>query len=386
MPNDPNVPTVGSQVAAPSSKASALMRITRCFTTFSVALLILASCTGEVKQTVAPPKSIPIYNSINLSSTTAEQNVQYQASLIRDNLPVYLDFIGSEVLPVMSGNIDVILQNLNGLTDISPGQFYHGHIDYSTKISGGIEGLLEMNNLVLQYHTLENPRIFIPYWKEELGDIHDQHIDAWLERVNEYNKAISTPSAASGVQYTPLLAYEAAQIASHWDGYRRQNGLPSPGIEMLTNMVYLVDGGKQPLYQESFKNIYRFHNIAFGPEGYLQLDNASHLENIFSPFQINFEKIDECQELLPVFEAAGAVGFLYIINPDNAYIRQYSGRLQDPEMAKLSIRLKDAISHLPDDNMIKISNTPENQQMAFFVSGNYIFAVHGSLDSPPIFK
>jgi hypothetical protein len=61
-----------------------------------------------------------------------------------------------------------------------------------------MDGLMEMNNVVLQYHTLENPLIYIP-----------------------------------------------------------------------SNMVYLIDGGKQPRYQEAFKNIYRFHSIAFSPDGYL---------------------------------------------------------------------------------------------------------------------
>ena len=101
---------------------------------------------------------------------------------------------------------------------------------------------MEMNNVVLQYLTLENPLIFIPYWKEELRNIHDQNIDSWLERSNEYNRAISTPSAASRVQYTPLTRYEAVHIGLRWDDYLSQNGLVSPGLETLTNMVYLIDG------------------------------------------------------------------------------------------------------------------------------------------------
>ena len=115
-------------------------------------------------------------------------------------------------------------------------------------------------------------------------------------------------------------------------------------------MVYLLDGGQQPLYQEAFRFIYRFHSIAFSPEGYVQLDNRTHLENTFSPFQINFERIDECRELLPVFEEARADQFGYILNPNNVYVAQaaYAGSIASPEMAKLSMRLQDAISTLPE--------------------------------------
>jgi hypothetical protein len=55
-------------------------------------------------------------------------------------------------------------------------------------------------------------------------------------------------------------------------------------------------------------------------------------------------------------------------------------------MLKLSLKPKDAIHDLPDDNLIKISNTPGDQQIAFFAVGNYVFAVDGSLDSPSIFR
>ena len=375
-----------SQLSTLSSKPRIPLRVTGYFSILSLALFLLAGFNRGIQSTVVPPTATPTDSLSAFPSTSDQQNVQYNASLLREDLPTYLDFLGSEVLPVMSNNIDEILHNLRGLTDIRPGLFYHGHIDYSIQISGGIDGLMDMHNVVLQYHTLENPIIFIPYWREELRNIHDQNIDAWLERVNEYNRAMSTPSAASEVQFTPLTKDEASNIASSWDDYLRQNGLASPGLERLIDKVYLVDGGKQPLYQEAFQNIYRFHNIAFHSEGYLQLDNRSHLENTFSPFQINFEYIGKCQELLPVFEEASSVQFSYILNLDNIYVTQHPELSQDPEMAKLSTRLNDAISTLPDDNLIKISSMPEDRQIAYFVVGNYVFVVHGSLDSPSLFK
>jgi len=375
--------TTSPDLTTPSPKAWTLLRITRYFTILSLTLYIIGSFNPAIRSTAVPPTAIPTRGFISFPEPDVEQNVQYQASLIREYLPAYLYFVGTEVLPVMSKNIDEIVHNLKGLTDIKPGLFYHGHIDYSVSVSGGINGLIEMNNVVLQYHTLENPLIYLPYWRLELSSIHDQNIDAWLGRINEYNRTISTPSAVSGVQYTPLTQFEAVNIASSWDTYRRQNELPSPGLDMLTNMVYLVDGGKQPRYQEAFKNIYRFHSIAFSPEGYLQLDNRTHLENTFSPFQVAFESIGECSELLPVFEDANAAKLGYILNLDNAYVAHGNA---SPEMAELSRRLNDAISALPDDNLIKISNTPKDQQIAFFAVGHYIFAVYGSLDSPSIFK
>ena len=387
--------TASSQPTTLSSKAATRVRITRYFTVFSQALVILGGFTTAGKSAFVLPAALNTPSPPTFPSPSVEQNVQYQASLIRADLPVYLDFVSSDVLPVMSKNIDDILYDLHGLTDIRPGLFYHGHIDYSISVSGGIDGLMDMNNVVLQYHTLENPLIYIPYWREELGNIPDQDINAWLERINEYNQAISTPSAASQVEYTPLTEYEAVHIASRWEDYLSQNGLASPGTEMLTNMVYLIDGGRQPLYQESFKEIYRVHSIAFTPHGYLQLDNKTHLENTFSPFQITFESVVECRELLPVFEEARAAGLGYILNLNNEYVAHAAHADSSPEllhgnagpeMARLSMRLNDAISSLPDDNMIKVSNTPADQQIAFFAAGNYIFAVSGSLDSPSIFE
>jgi hypothetical protein len=103
---------------------------------------------------------------------------------------------------------------------------------------------------------------------------------------------------------------EATSIAASWDDYRRKNGLASPGLEMLIDMVDLVDGGKQPLYQEAFKNLYRFHSIAFNPEGYLQLDNRAHLENTFSPFQITFEHVASAGRCCPYLRKPGLPGLL----------------------------------------------------------------------------
>ena len=317
-----------------------------------------------------------------------EQNVGYQASLIRDHLPAYLDFVGREVLPVMSRNIDEIVYDLKGLTDIRPGLFYHGHIDYSLQVSGGIEGLMDTKNLVLQYHTLENPLTYLPYWRQELGNLHDQDIDAWLERIHEYNQAISTPGATSEVSYTPLTKQEAVDIASRWDDYRRQNGLASPGLEMLTQMVYLVEGGQQPFYQEAFKDVYRFHSIAFSAEGYRYLDNQIHLENTFSPFQITFEHLAKCQVLLPVLEAARAANIGYILNPHNVYAARYLAALHGNaslEMARLSLKLDPLMRSLPDENLVKISTASRDQWIALFVEGDYIFVVSGTLDAPSIF-
>jgi hypothetical protein len=365
----------------PSPGALTLLRVARYLTPFSFALLILAGFTAVEKSASVQPAIIPVPNAISV-----EQNVQDNALLLREDLPAYLDFVGGEVLPVMSQNIDDILQDLQGLTDVRPGFFYHGHIDYSTGVPGGLGGLMKMSNVVLQYHTLENPLIYIPYWRNELRNIHDPKIDAWLERVDEYNQAISTPSAVSGIPYTPLQSDEAAQIASSWDAHLRQNSPASPDLEMLIHMVYLIDGGKQPLYQESFQQIYQFHSIAFGPEGLVLLDNRTHLANTFSPFQITFETAGECQELLSVFAEARAAGFSYVLNLENVYIAQHPELLHDPEMAELSRELDAALSILSDDNMIKISNTSEDQQIAFFAEGNYVFAVSGSLDFPSIFK
>jgi len=119
------------------------------------------------------------------------------------------------------------------------------------------------------------------------------------------------------------------------------------------------------------------------------------LENTFSPFQINFENIGECRELLPIFEEASAANFGYILNLNNGYVvhAAHAGSgpelLQgsaSPEMAELSMKLNHAISTLSDDNLIKISSIAHDQQIAFFAVGNNIFAVSGSLDSPSTFK
>jgi len=377
--------TTSPDLTTPSPKAWTLLRITRYFTILSLALYILGSFNPAIRSAAVPPTVIPTRGLISFPAPDVEQNVQYQASLIRENLPAYLYFVGTEVLPVMSKNIDDIVHNLKGLTDIKPGLFYHGHIDYSVSVSGGIDGLMEMNNVVLQYHTLENPLIYIPYWKEELRNLQDKNILGWLKRIDEYQQAMSTPSAASAVQFTPLTAVEAVQIASKWNDYRQQHEIASPGLEMLVNMVYLIDGGKQPLYQEAFKNIYKFHSIAFGPEGYLQLDNRTHLEHTFSPFQIDFVSIGECRDLVPVFEEASAAGFGYILNLENVYVAQQPELMHAPDMVKLYRKLNLAIRDLPDDNLIKINDTPNNQQIAFFAVGNYIFVVYGSLDSPSLF-
>ena len=222
-----------------------------------------------------------------------------------------------------------------------------------------------------------------------MEDTQDPDIQAWLERIKAYQQAMSTPSVASEVQFRPLAPDEAANLASSWDDYRRQNGLASPGLETLLDMIYLIDAGRQPLYQEAFQNIYRFHSIAFGPEGYLQLGNRTHLENTFSPFQITFEHIEKCPGLLPLFEEARAAGFGYILNLDNVYVAQTRDWLRgnvSSDIVILSMKLKRAISTLPDDNLIKISNPPEDQQIAFFAVGNYIFAIAGSLDAPLVTK
>jgi len=377
--------TTTSQLPHPSRKAWIPLRVIRTLILFWPALFIPASCTPVIKSSAVLPAVLPAYGSTPINVSSVEQNVQYETSLIQDNLPDYLDFVGSNVLPVMSKNIDEIVHNLKGLTEIKPGLFYHGHIDYSTSVSGGINGLMDMNNVILQYHTLENPLIYIPYWKEELWKTGDWNINAWLDRVNEYNRAIGTPSTASEAQYVPLTESEAVQIASKWDDYLRQNRLASPGPEMLINMVYLIDGGKQPRYQEAFRNIYRFHSIAFLPEGYVQLDNRTHLEHTFSPFQIDFVSMGECRELVPLFDEATAAGFGYILNLKNPYSAQWPDLRHDPDMAKLNMKLNIAISNLPDGNLIKINDTPDNQQIAFFAVGNYIFVVYGSLDSPPLF-
>jgi hypothetical protein len=378
--------SVESSDTSPLPKIWSRLRITRYFTLFWPVLFILASFNTAIRSAVVPPTAIPTHSLTISPSPSADQNVQYQVALIRDNLPAYLNFVGTEVLPVMSKNIDEILHNLKGLTDIKPGLFYHGHIDYSVTISGGLDELMNMNNVVLQYHTLETPRFYISYWREELGNIHNENITAWLEKNEEYNRAISTSSSAYGIQYTPLTNDEAVNIASSWDDYLRHSGLDSPGPAMLTDMVYLVDGGKQPHYQQAFKDIYKFHSLAFRPDGYLQLDNRTHLENTFSPFQITFEYVGKCQELLPIFEEASAANFSYIVNLNNMYTAQHSDLLHNPEMIQLSMKLSEAISALPDDNLIKINSTPSNQQIAYFAVGHYIFAIYGSLNSPSIFK
>ena len=377
-----------SQLTPASSRGWILVRTTGYVAIFWPILLILAGSNTVIRSAIAPPTAISSQSLVAAPLPSLEQHVQHQASLIRDHLPAYLDFVGTEVLPVMSKNIDQILYDLQGLTDIKPGLFYHGHIDYSIHASGGLDGLMEMNNVVLQYHTLENPLTYIPYWRQELGDLHDRNIDVWLQRINEYNRAISTPGAASAVQYAPLTEYEAVNIAASWDDHRMHNGLASPGLEMLTDMVYLVDGGQQPLYQEAFKNIYRFHSIAFRPEEYIPLDNRTHLEDTFSPFQITFEHNRDCRALLPVFEAASIAGFGYILNANHTYAARQAGLLHgnpSPEMAKLSISLNYAISTLPDDNLIKISTASGDSWIALFAVENYVFAVHGSLDPPPIY-
>ena len=112
-----------------SSKASTLLRITRYFTIFPLALNFLARITAEVKSFPLPPPVNPTYSPTTLPEFATTQIVQYQASLIRDNLPSYLDFISTEVLPVMCKKINDILYNLQRLTDRRPGFFYHGHID-----------------------------------------------------------------------------------------------------------------------------------------------------------------------------------------------------------------------------------------------------------------
>jgi hypothetical protein len=48
-------------------------------------------------------------------------------------------------------------------------------------------------------------------------------------------------------------------------------------------------------------------------------------------------------------------------------------------MLGISMKLKNAINTLPEDNLIKISNTPVDQQIAFF-------AVDRSLDAPSLFQ
>ena len=245
---------------------------------------------------------------------------------------------------------------------------------------------MHINNVILQYHTLGNPPLHTRYWSKELDNIHDPYINSWLNRVNEHDQESSLPSASSYFQHTPLTEYEAGKIALIWEDYLKQNMLPSPGLKMLVNMDYLIEGRKQPPYQEAFKNIYRVHSIAFSPEGYLILNNRTHLESTFSPFQVTFEYIEKCQELMPVFEAARAAGLGYIPNPKNVYVSQHPELLQNPEIVTLSTRLNNAIASLADDNMIKISNKITNQQIAFFAAGNYIFAISGSLVSPSIFK
>ncbi len=370
--------------AAPLSRARSWLWLTRYFAMLWPILLILVSSNHSLRSAVVHPAYS--HTVITSPSRSVDQNVQYQAALIRDNLPAYLNFVGSQVLPVMSRNVDELLHNLKGLTDIKPGLFYHGHIDYSVFMSGGVDDLMNMQNIVLQYHTLETPRIYISYWRTELGNIHDQKIDAWLARSNAYNQAISASSSAYGIQYTPLTNAEAVAFATSWDTYRRQHGLDSPKPAMLTNMLYLVDGSKQPLYQQAFKDIYKFHSIAFRAEGYVQLNNRTHLENTFSPFQVTFEYAGKCQELLPIFDEARTANFGYILNFNNLYTARYSDSLQNPQMASLSQRLNEAISALPDDNLIKLNSTPQDQQIAYFAVGNYIFAIYGSLDSPSIFR
>lgn len=373
-----------TQPSDPSPKALSVLGITRHCFIFSLALFLIASCTTGTKSFVGPPRRAYIDNST--IPYNVEQHVQQRASLIQKNLPAYLQFVGRDVIPVMSRNIDELLHEIGGLTDIRPGFFYHGHLSYSTQVSGGIDALMDMNNVILQYHTLENPVIYIPYWREELSRIPEQNISVWLRRVNEFNQAISTPSAASAVHYTPLTESQANQIASTWDQYRRENGLASPGLEMLIQMVYLIDGGRQPLYRESYKIVNRFHSIAFLPEGFVQLDNRTHIANTFSPFQIIFAYAAECPALISIFEEARAAGFSYIVNPANGYAALHPELTHNRELLRWSIKLDRAIRALPDDNLIKMSHAVDGQQIAFFAAGNYVFALNGSLDLPSIFK
>ena len=394
MPGSFVTSSIGTQNTSPSSRAWIIWRLAHCVALFSLALFLLA-CSPPAKRSAVLSRPIPVaYSLTPFPASPVEQIVQYRASLIRENLPAYLDFVGAEVLPVMTNNIDDLLHNLRGLTEVRPGLFYHGHIDYSMSVPGEMDALMKMDNVLLQYHTLENPLIYIPYWREELSNIQDGNVLAWLKRIDEYQQAMSTPSAASAVQFTPLTEVEATQIASKWNDYRQQHEIASPGLEMLVNMVYLIDGGKQPLYQEAFKNIYKFHSIAFGPEGFLQLDNRTHLQNTFSPFQITFEYMGKCQELLPIFEQARITGFGYILNFENRYVAQAADAGSSPkwlhgeagpQMVGLSEKLQRAISLLPADNLIKIGNAPGDQQIAFFAAGNYIFAIDGSLDAPSLF-
>ena len=104
------------------------------------------------------------------------------------------------------------------------------------------------------------------------------------------------------------------------------------------------------------------------------------------PFEITFESIGKCQSLVPVFEQAQALGFGYILNIDNLYVAQHPELIQDPNMVKLSERLRMMIQDLPDDNLIQVNNPFIHQPIAFFAVGNYIFIVDGSLDSPSIFR
>ena len=378
--------TPAPKLIRPSRAAPTHRRTLRSLIMLWLPLLLLESCTQATTPSAVPPGRDPAPVPISISVNSAEENVTYRASLIQDHLGAYLDFVGSQVLPVMSDNIDRILQDLQGLTDIRPGFFYHGHLDYLTSVPSGMDALMDMNNVIIQYHTLENPLIYILYWREELRRMDDPSVQSWLDRVREYQQVISTPSAASTARFRPLTESEARDIALRWDEYRRQNGLSSPGSEMLTRLVYLVDGGMQPHYQDSFQEINRFHSIAFRSSGYVQLENRTHFVNTFSPFEITFESVGKCQSLMPVFEQAQALGFGYILNIDNLYVAQHPELIQDPNMVKLSERLRMMIQDLPDDNLIQVNNPFIHQPIAFFAVGNYIFIVDGSLDSPSIFR
>ena len=83
-----------------------------------------------------------------------------------------------------------------------------------------------MNNVILQYHTLENPPLVKQYWRKELGNIHDLSINAWLDRGNEFIQTTSMSSPS--LSFQPLTEYEAVRIASRWDNYLKHNMLPSP--------------------------------------------------------------------------------------------------------------------------------------------------------------
>ena len=106
-----------------SSRALTLLWFARYFTIFPLALALIASISTEGKSSALLPTVIPTYGPAALPPLADTQNVQYRTSLIKDHLPAYLNFVSTEVLLIMSKNIDEILNNLQGLTDIRPDFF-----------------------------------------------------------------------------------------------------------------------------------------------------------------------------------------------------------------------------------------------------------------------